>query len=163
MLTTSRVRKADQGDEAELVAMCHELHRENGIFSMSDDRVRDYLNRAFRKEGAIIGVIGSHGKLEGSIYLLLTTMWYTDDWHLGELWNFVRAPFRKSDNAKQLLDFAKRCVDEINIAGVIGIISNDRTAAKVKLYERQFGKPAGAFFVYQPAALRQSVQTATIA
>jgi hypothetical protein len=31
---------------------------------------------------------------------------------------------------------------------LIGVLSNHRTEAKVRLYERQFGKPTGAFFLY---------------
>ena len=31
---------------------------------------------------------------------------------------------------------------------MIGVLSNHRTEAKVRLYERQFGKPSGAFFLY---------------
>jgi hypothetical protein len=31
---------------------------------------------------------------------------------------------------------------------MIGVMSNSRTDAKVKLYERQFGNPAGSFFLY---------------
>ncbi len=149
-LVTSRVRKADAGDEDELVAMCHELHRENGIFTMSDDRVRAMLRHAFDRKGGIIGVIGERGKLQGSIYLLVTQIWYTDDYHIEELWNFVRPDYRKSDNAKEFIAFAKRCSDEIGIPSIIGILSNDRTQAKIRLYERSLGRPAGAYFLYHP-------------
>lgn len=153
-LEISRVRRADESDENELVAMCHELHRENGVFTMSSDRVRDMLRRAFDRRGGIIGVIGERGHLEGSIYLLLTQLWYTDDYHVEELWNYVRPDYRKTDNAKEFLAFAKRCSDELGIDSIIGILSNDRTQAKIRLYERQLGKPAGAYFLYQPKKKR---------
>jgi hypothetical protein len=150
MLRVSRVRRADAKDEDELVAMCHELHRENGLFTMSGERVRDMLRRAFAKNGGIVGVIGERGRLQGSIYLLLTQLWYSDDFHLEELWNFVRAPFRKTNNLQEQIDFAKHCSDELGIPAIIGILSNVRTEAKVRIYQRQLGKPAGAFFVHQP-------------
>jgi hypothetical protein len=142
------VRKADIRDEPEIMAMCRDLHRENGIFTMSDDKVRDYLRRAFAKQGAVIGVIGPPGRIEGSIYLMISDFWYSQEWHLAELWSYVMPQYRKSNNAKELINFAKRCSDELKVPAVIGIISNERTKAKVQLYQRQLGTAAGAFFLY---------------
>lgn len=158
MLHISRVRRADAKDEDEILAMCRQMHVENGMFTMSDDRVREIISRAWKKQGAIIGVIGERGKLEASIYLLLTNIWYSNDWHLEELWNFVRPDFRRSNNAKEMIAFAKRCGDELGISVIIGIMSNIRTESKIRLYERSLGKPAGAFFLHQP--LRQMNATA---
>lgn len=164
------VRKADINDEPELMEMCKELHRENGLFPMSDDKVRQYLRRAFNRHGAIIGVIGERGKIEGSIYMLIGGFWYSDEWHLEELWSYVRPQYRKSNNAKELINFAKRCSDDLAIPAVIGIISNDRTKAKVQLYQRQLGTAFGAFFVYNAPntgavpttpAMRQSYKPST--
>jgi len=151
MLTISPVRKANRGDEDELMAMCRVLHAENGIFTMNEDKVRGYLRRAFDNKGAIIGALGLPGKIEGSIYLLISNFWYSDDWHLEELWNHVLPQYRRSTNAKELINFAKRCADQLQIPLVIGVVSNERTEAKVRLYERQLSKPKGAFFVYPPA------------
>ena len=38
--------------------------------------------------------------------------------------------------------------DDLGIPLIIGVLSNQRTEAKIRLYERQFGAPAGAFFLY---------------
>jgi len=148
LTTAPFVRKADIRDEPELMAMCMELHRENGLFPMAEDKVRAYLRRAFSRNGAVIGVIGERGKIEGSIYLLIGGFWYSEEWHLEELFSYVRPQYRKSNNAKELINFAKRCSDDLGIPAVIGIISNDRTKAKVQLYQRQLGTASGAFFVY---------------
>lgn len=148
MTHTPFVRKADIRDEPELMAMCLELHRENGLFTMSEDKVREHLRRAFLRQGAMIGVIGDRGRIEGSIYLMIADFWYSEDWHLAELWSYVLPQYRKSNNAKELINFAKRCSDELKVPAVIGIISNDRTKAKVQLYQRQLGTAAGAFFLY---------------
>lgn len=158
MTTMPIVRKADIRDEAELMAMCRELHRENGLFTMSEDKVRDFLRRAFDRQGAVIGVIGEPGKIEGSIYLLIGGFWYSDEWHLEELWSYVRPQYRKSNNAKELINFAKRCSDELKVPAVIGIISNDRTKAKVQLYQRQLGTAAGAFFLYNAGRTGQCAE-----
>jgi hypothetical protein len=150
MLVANRVRKATQDDADDIYAMLCEMHRENGMFTMSAPRVREILARAFNRGGAVIGVIGPKGKLEASICLLITNIWYSDDFHLEEFWNFVRPDFRKSNNAKELISFAKRCGDEINLPVFIGIMSSIRTQAKIDLYKRQLGDPIGAFFIHQP-------------
>jgi GNAT superfamily N-acetyltransferase len=160
MLVTSRVRKAEAGDADEILSLCREMHRENGMFTLSDARVRDIIGRAFNRQGAIIGVIGKRGAVEASICLLVTNIWYSDDFHLEDLWNFVRPEFRRSDNAKELIAFAKRCSDEVGIPLIIGVMSNVRTEAKIRLYERSVGKPAGAFFLHQP--LRRMNATAHV-
>jgi hypothetical protein len=150
MLTTTRVRKADAGDEADLMELCRELHRENGLFSINEDRVRHFICRALSGQGGIIGVVGGRDNIEAALYLLISTHWYSDQWHLEELFAFVRPEYRKTNNAKDLICFAKRCSNEIGIPLVIGVVSNTRTEAKIRLYERQLAKPAGAFWVHQP-------------
>lgn len=142
------VRKGDVRDEPEIMEVCRALHRENGLFSMSEDKVRAYLKRAFERQGAIIGVIGPAGKIEGAIYLMISDYWYSDEWHLEELFSFVLPQYRRSNNAKALLHFAQRCSDELKIPAMIGIISNERTQAKIGLYQRQLGTAIGAYFVY---------------
>lgn len=157
MITTSRVRKADRTDEPELRAMCRELWQENGLFSMSDAKVQSCLDRAFDRQGAVIGVIGT-SHLEASICMIVSNFWYSDDWHIEELWNYVRPQHRKTDNAKDLIAFGQRCANEIGIPLIIGVMSNARTEAKVRLYRRKLGEPSGAFFVY-PQTLPPAAQT----
>lgn len=147
-LITCPVRKANAGDEAELMEICRSLHVENGLFTMSEDKVSGMLRRAFTKQGAIIGIIRPDKAIEGAIYLIISDYWYSDDWHLSELFSYVPPAYRKSNHAKELINFAKRCADEIPLPLIIGVISNQRTEAKVRLYERKFDKAAGAFFVY---------------
>lgn len=149
MIDQPFVRRADWRDAPEVLAMCYELHRENGMFRMSERKVREYIEVALNRKGAVIGVIGEPGKrLQGSIYLLVSDHWYTDEWHLQELWSYVRPEFRKSNNAKELVNFSKRCSDEFHIPTVISIVSNDRTRAKIGLFQRMLGTAIGAVFVY---------------
>lgn len=142
------VRKADVRDEPEIMELCLSLHRENALFHISEDKVRAYLRRAFANNGAIIGVIGPIGRIEAAIYLMISDYWYSDQWHLEELFSYVKPEYRRSNNAKALINFAQRCSDELSIPAIIGIISNERTKAKIGLYQRQLGTAIGAFFVY---------------
>lgn len=149
MTSPSVVRLAKPEDEAAVFELCRILHKENGQFPMDDGLVRDALHKAFNKQGAILGLIGEQDKLEGMIYLSIDRYWYTRHPHLGEVFNFVHPDHRKSDHAKALIEFAKACATPAAPL-VIGVISNDRTEAKVRLYERRLGKSAGAFFIYPP-------------
>ena len=91
--------------------LCRELHRENGIFAMNEDKVRAMLRKAFDRQGGLLGVIGEPGKIEGMIFMYLSSFWYSDDPHWEEILNFVRQPYRKSKDALELLDFARWAAD----------------------------------------------------
>src|SRR5262245_41645169 len=126
------VRLATPADEPAIMEMCRQLHEENGAFPMDDDLVRNQLHLAFAKKGGMLGVIGEPGRLQGMIYLLIAHFWYSREWHLEELFSYCRPEFRKSNNAKNLIKFAKHCADDLQIPLVIGVISNTRTEAKVE-------------------------------
>ena len=51
---------------------------------------------------------------------------------------------------RKFCDFAKATSDRLGLPLVIGVLSDDRTVAKVRTYQKVFGPPAGAFFVYRP-------------
>lgn len=142
------VRLAVPEDEAHILAMCERLHAENGLFSLKMEKVRDLIRRYYERKGTTVGVIGPLGAPEGVICLMFSDLYYTDDWHITEVWNFVDEPFRQSRNAEALIEFGKRCADQIGLPLIIGVITRSRTAAKVRLYRKVLGPPAGAFFVY---------------
>lgn len=142
------VRLAQKEDEPGVLEMCRRLHTENGLFSLNEDKVKQCLQAHFHRKGAIVGVIGMPGQLEASTCLELTTFYYTDDWHLAELWNFVDEPYRHSPNAEALIQFGKDCAVQMKVPLFTGIITNRRMTGKVRLYRRLLGYPTGAFFVY---------------
>jgi hypothetical protein len=159
MLTTVPapiVRLASKSEEAEIMEMCREIHAENGLVSMSEEKVKAMLNRAFNREGGIIGLIGAPGSLEAIIMIVMTSFWSSEETHLEELFSYVRRPFRRKFNgpdmphAEALVNFAKKCSDDIGVPLVIGIITNNRMAGKVRLYRKILGYPAGAYFVVNP-------------
>lgn len=159
MVHPPTVRLASKAEEEEIMEMCREIHAENGLVSMAEDKVRAMLNKAFNKEGGIVGVIGQPGSLEAIIMIVMTSFWSSNDTHLEELFAYVRRPFRtkytgpdtvKIPHAESLVNFAKKCSDEIGVPLVIGIITNKRMAGKVRLYRSILGYPAGAYFVVNP-------------
>jgi len=152
MLTTLPVRKAVPADRATILEVCRQNHEENGQFSLAPNKVEAMVDRAFNRDGVIIGAVGN-GRIEGIIMLLIAQFWYTDDWCLEEILNFVRPDYRRSTHAKDLIRFAVRCSDEIKIPLCIGVVANERTKAKLELYRRQLGEPVGGYFLHQPKTL----------
>ncbi len=141
------VRIAIQNDEAQLMELCRELHKDNGIFSMDDGLVREALYRSFDRKGGVIGIVDGDGEIAGAICMWLGHFWYSRDTHLEEVFNFIRPKYRKSNYARELLDFAKTCQKTLGVPLFTGIVTNKRTEAKVMLYRKKLGAPAGAFFV----------------
>ncbi len=147
-----RVRPATQNDEDALIHLCRELHAENAAFSWCEEKVRQGIQEAIRPHPnipRIIGVIGPpKAPLEGAIYLQATQEWFTNDWALMEIFNFVPKPYRASTNACDLINYAKGCANAMRMKLIIGILSTHRTEAKVRLYSRHLGAPKGAFFMH---------------
>jgi hypothetical protein len=148
------VRIAQPQDEAAIMAMCRRLWEENGLFSYNEEKVRDCLHKCYARKSAnetpvIVGVIAnSDGIIEASTCMMVSDFYYTDDWHLAELWNFVDEPYRKSKDIEALIEFGKGCSLKMNIPYLTGIITNKQMAGKVRKYRRLLGHPAGAFFIY---------------
>ncbi len=151
-IITSPVRKAILADKPEILEMCVENHRDNGQFTLSPSKVEAMIEKAFNRGGTIIGVVGS-GRIEGMIVLNIGQFWYSDDWILEEVQNYVRPQFRKSTHAKDMINFGRRCSDELGIPLVIGVVSNERTRAKLELYKRQLGEPCGGYFLHKPTTV----------
>jgi hypothetical protein len=145
---TDPVRIATEVDVPQIIRLCFELHEENGLASMSEEKVTGLVGRCIARQGGLIGVIGSPTNLEAMIALQIDSLWYTDAEILSELFNFVRADCRHSNHAKRLVSFAKMTAEGMGLPLFIGVISNHRTKAKVRLYRRQLGEPAGAFFIH---------------
>jgi hypothetical protein len=142
------VRIARPADEEAVMESCRRLHRENGLFSFNDDKVRSCLHRCFNAEGTIVGVIGEPGNLQASTCMAISDYYYSNDWHLAELWNYVEKEHRRSRNAEALIEFGKECSEKMGVPFLTGIITNKQMAGKVRLYRRLLGYPAGAFFIH---------------
>ena len=142
------VRIAERADEPEIIRLLHLMHAEGGMLPLSIPRAREMFARTFDRKGGIIGVIGSHTDIHAMICLSISQFWYTDDNHLEEVFNYVRPDHRRSSYAKELIEFAKSCAEQIKVPLIIGVLTNQRMEAKIRLYRRVLGIPAGAFFVY---------------
>jgi len=98
-------------------------------------------------DGASIGIIGAVHNVQAAIYLSINHFWYSSQSVLMELFSYVRPEYRRSSNAKVLLEFAKESSRRLDTPLLASVISNDRTEEKIRLFQRSLGKPAGAFFL----------------
>lgn len=124
---------------------------ENGILNPNPAKLLQEVWSALHLKDGLLGIIrGKSGKIEGGILLRVGAMWYSDDKVLEEKVIFIHPDYRsaKGGRASKLCEFAKQTADRLGIPLIIGVLSNDRTEAKVRMYERQFGKQSGAFFLY---------------
>jgi hypothetical protein len=146
-----RARIIGRNEEENVMELCRKLHEENGMFTLDETRVRAMMDRAYEKQGGILAGIGEPGHLEGLLYLMLSSFWYSNEPYWEELFLYVAPEHRKSRNAVELLRFAKWCTDETGFPLFIGIISDHATERKELLYERQLNEPPqkGKFFVYK--------------
>lgn len=151
---TDPVRLASREDADSIMQCLRMMHDENGLFTLAEDRVRNIIGQAFDPpdglQPPIIGVIGKPGDVEATMCLTLSQFFYTDQYHMTDLWCFIRPDSRKKNHIQTLLNFAKSCADQVGVPLFTGVISNKRTEAKVRIFSRHFGTPLGSAFFYQP-------------
>ena len=143
------IRVATPDDFQEIFRICCLLHAENGQHKFSEWRSRHFIWKGCNRDNAIIGVIGPSNDIKAVLYLEVQNIYYSDENQLGEAFNYVRPDCRKSDYAKRMIQFAKRCADETGLDLTIGVISDKRLEAKQRLYERLLPK-GGIFCIYKP-------------
>ncbi len=144
------VHCATVADLDEIMRLLRIMHQEGGMFPLDEDCAQQMFMRALRnknKEG-LLGIIRGEGvEIKAMIFLLITRFWYSTAYHIEELFNFVHPDHRHSNYADALLRFAGHSSEQLGIPLIIGVLTNARMAAKVRLYRRRLGMPVGAVFV----------------
>lgn len=169
-MTPSVIRKAQPYDAPEIWRLFLQTHRENALFKIAPTKVTSLMDRALHPERihpadtgprAQIGVIGLPGRLEAVVFILISAFWYSDDLHLEELLVYVDPEYRTSNHANACLDWMKSLADHLGIPLLTGIISKERTAAKIRLYDRKLPR-IGAFYFYPEDPALELTKPATI-
>lgn len=166
MSSPSIVRAAVPEDRDEIWRLFRLHAAENALFPLSEPKVSALLERMLHPERiaaddagsrGLVGVIGPVGALEGAIMLILGSPWYTDAVTMDDCMNFVDPAHRRSDHAKALIAYSRFLTDQIRSGHpdfkiMVGVVSTERTAAKIRFYTRLLGDPVGAFFMYPKGA-----------
>jgi len=151
----SNVRLAEPRDEDRLFTFLIDAYKDNGQYAISPSKVWNAIRLATRRnakgmwQGGLIGIIENHKEIEAAIGMFAETFWYSDEIFLNEYFCFVRESYRKTNNAKDLINFGKWCAEKLPLKLHIGVLTNHRLAAKERLYSRVLPKK-GCLFVYEP-------------
>jgi GNAT superfamily N-acetyltransferase len=146
-----KIRTGTPEDIYEMMDLALMACAENGFVNPDSNKLMGELWQALNLNYGMIGIIGKeNGPIEGAILLRIGPMWYSHDMVVEEKAIFIHPDHRgaKEGRARKLVEFAKNAADELGIPLLIGVLSNKRTEGKIRLYERQLGKPSGAFFLY---------------
>ena len=146
-----QIRIGTPDDLDEVMAAAQAAIAEIGLVNPDPVKVLQDVWPALNQQAGIVGIIGnSSGNVEGGVLLRMGKMWYSDQDVLEERCVFIKPEFRnsKGGRARKLVEFSKNVAESLGVPLLIGIMSSVRTEAKVRLYERQFGKPQGAVFLY---------------
>jgi uncharacterized protein YbaR (Trm112 family) len=140
-----------------------QAHKENGFVSANLPVIMQDLWSALHLDRGVAAFIQSpDGVIEGVLILRVCNMWYSIEDLLEEKLLYVMPECRsaKGGRARKLSDFAKSMADKMHMPLMIGVVSNERTKGKMRLYERLFGPPAGAFFLYGASTPKPTTQGA---
>ena len=126
---------------------------EAGISNLNQMMLLEDVWPALNVDGGLVGIIGKPGgEIEGFVLLRTGTRWYSNNLIIEEKLIFVHPDYRnaKGGRARRLCEFSQKAADALGLPLIIGVLSDIRTEAKIRMYERQFGKQTGAYWVYTP-------------
>lgn len=162
------VRVATANDQDEIFRLMKAAWDEQPIAPFYEPSVKATIKRALirepgQKDIGVVGVIDGPTGLEGYMCAFITPWWFSnpeipEGWRLEELTNFVHPDHRRSNHAKDLIQFAKWLSENIGLILIMGIMASERLAPKIRLYERQI-KPMGGLFYHnaQSGCLSENV------
>jgi len=145
------VRIAVPRDLQALMGLSLASCEENGFVNPNPEKLANEIWPALHLDHGVVGIIeDANGQAEGGVLLRVGSMWYSDQMVVEEKAIFIHPDFRdaKGERAKKLFQFSKSVADSLNMPLMIGVLSNERPKAKGRMYEREFGKAAGAYFLY---------------
>lgn len=159
MTETLTVRTGTLNDLEEMMELAMMATDENAFTKPNPEKLLREIYPALMQNQGIVGIVGEpNGIIEGAVLLRIGQIWYGDDPILEEKAIFVHPDFRaaKGGRARRLMEFSKSVADGLGITLTIGVMSSERTEAKIRAYGRVFGPPSGAYWLY-------GAQTASVA
>jgi hypothetical protein len=151
MVDVPAVRVATTDDVDAVMELAIMGSRENSFVPADPAKLLFDVWGALTLEHGICGAIGPKGgPLEAAVLIKVGPTWYSNASVLEERAIFVHPKYRGAlgGRASRLMTWAKTVSDRMAMPLLIGVLSNERTEAKVRAYRRHFGEPAGAFWLY---------------
>lgn len=144
-------RRGVLGDLDRMMVLTMTASDENSFIKPSPRKILHDVYPALKGDKGVVWIIGpEEGPLEAAALLRVTELWYSENLVLEERGIYVHPRYRhkKGRRAHMLIDACKWTSKQLDLPLLIGVLSNQRTEGKRRLYERQLGEPAGAFFLY---------------
>ena len=121
---------------------------ENSLTTVNPTKLLGEVWASLNLDNGIMGLIGTD-PIEAGILLRVEPLFYSDEKCLLERAIFVNPDYRRGGSRARLLcEWAKKAAEDLRLPLIIGILSSTRVEAKIKLYERQFGEPSGAYWIW---------------
>jgi hypothetical protein len=147
-----QLRLGTPDDVHEVMALAIAAAQENGLVNASQELLLRTVWPCLNRHSGLVGCIGKRGggEIEGMVVLNIGTLFYSPEMCLEEKVCFVRPEYRsaKGGRANKLCEFSKSVADALNLKLIMGVFSSLQTRAKISLYTRAFGEPAGVYFLY---------------
>lgn len=147
-----KLRLGTPDDMREVMDLAIAAAKENGLVNASQLLLAKTVWPALNQDHGLVGCIGKKDKkeIEGIVVLNVGTLFYSDQPCLEEKVVFVKPEYRaaKGGRARKLCEFSKSAADNLGLPLIIGVFSSVETQAKIGLYKRIFGEPAGLYFLY---------------
>lgn len=144
------IRFAKPEDAEAILGLLRLMHAEIGLATLSEAKTRGQI-AACLDRGMIILAI-DEGRIVGTMGLMCVQPWYSEDWMLSETWTFVHPDFRRSPHAKRMLEASKLGAVSIKLPLTVAVVSDQRTAGKVRLFARHLQHIGAVFYQPYPAA-----------
>lgn len=155
----SIVRIAVPADKEEIFRLLRAAHAESGLFNFDLPKVHWWIDRMLWPERlawddvaprGLVGVIGDEGALEGLAFVVIGTIWYSSSpTHIEELTVYVEPQYRPQMHVSALINWMKEQAKIANLPLMAGVVSTERTEAKIRLYSKEMPK-VGAVFRFNP-------------
>ena len=145
------IRIAGTDEMTDVMDMAIAGAKENAFLDASALLIAQTIYPALAQDHGLCGVVGPKGALQGFVVLRIGTLYYSEKLCVEEKILYVHPEYRsaKGGRARRLCEFSKKVADSLDLPLLIGICSSHRTEGKVKMYERIFGPPSGAYFLYR--------------
>jgi hypothetical protein len=152
------VRFATPEDEPAILSRLLEDVAENAshIAPPSEARIMAQVQAGTRKQGGIVGIIdGDNDKPAAVCVLIPAQWWWSEDWYLFEVCNYVHPDHRRSKCIDDLIDFERWLADEWTVQYgrqvhlLTGVMGTRRLHAKILLYWRRLTE-VGRAYLYPP-------------
>lgn len=157
---TLQIRLATPADLDAVMKLAIAGAQENSFARAKVSLILNEVWPAVNQDKGLCGIIGPEsGRVEGMVILRIGTIYYSEELCVEEKIIVVDQQYRaaKGGRARKLCEFSKKVADTLDLPLLIGVCSSSRTEAKVRMYERIFGPPAGAYFLYRTSTGGHSV------